>query len=72
MEPCNFLSHGSEEALRIEETSDPEHLRPAMITPPLELAISFQEFCVPKSKSCGEPRGLFPVFRYPDIIICYM
>ena len=67
MESCHFLSHGSEETLRVEETSDPEHLGLPMITPSLELPISFQEFCVPEPKSCGEPGKLFPIFRDPKI-----
>ena len=67
MESCDFLSHGSEETLRVEETSDPEHLGSPMVAPTFELAISFKEFCIPEPKSCGEPGKLFPIFWDPII-----
>ena len=48
VQSCDLLPHCSEETLRIEETSDPEHFWSAMITPTLELTISLKQLCVPE------------------------
>lgn len=42
------LSHSSEEALRVEETSHPEHVGTPMLNPASELSVSLQQFRVPE------------------------
>ena len=48
----HLLSHGCQEALRIEEASHPEHVRPGLEDPAGELAVPLQQFCEPESQ-CG-------------------
>jgi len=47
----DLLSHGSEEALRVEETSHPENFRSTLKTPAVELSIPLQQLSKPKPNS---------------------
>ena len=54
----DLLPHGSEEALRVEETSHPEHVGSPSEDPSMELGIPLQKFSKPEPKSGGLPRHL--------------
>ena len=58
MRTRDFLSHGSEETLRVEEASHPEHIRATVENPGGELSVSFQELREPKPQGRGLPRNL--------------
>ena len=51
MRASDFLSHSSEEALRVEEASHPEHIRATIENPSGELTVSFQELREPEPQS---------------------
>ncbi len=48
----NFLPHGREEALGIEEPGHPEHLWSTVEAPPLELTVPLQQLGVPEAECC--------------------
>ena len=50
MRTRDLLSHCCEEALRVEETSHPEHTRPAIENPSGELAVPLQKLCKPETQ----------------------
>ena len=50
MGPCYFLTHGCQEALRVEEASHPEDIGPSLKDPGKELAITLQQFSEPEAK----------------------
>ena len=58
MSSGDLLPHGSEEALRVEETSHPEHVGSPSEDPSMELGIPLQKFSKPEPKSGGLPRHL--------------
>ena len=50
MRACDFLSHGREEALRVEEACHPKHIRTTVENPGEELSVSFKELREPESQ----------------------
>jgi hypothetical protein len=57
-----YLSHSSEESLRIEESCHPEDLGPVMCAPRAELWVSFQQLRVPETQCCRFPGDLEKIF----------
>lgn len=54
----NFLFHRSQEALRIEEASEPESVRPICSQPLIQLFIPFDQIVEPFRESRNDPRNL--------------
>lgn len=54
----NFLFHGSQEALRIEETSQPEGIRSVCPQPLIQLFVPFDQIIEPFGKGRNDPRNL--------------
>lgn len=53
-----FLLHGSEETLRIEESSKPESIRSIALHPLIELLVSFNQIVEPLGQCRNDPRDL--------------
>ena len=51
----DFLLHGSEETLRVEETSQPVRLRSLLKEPGVQLEVSVDETLQPGSKTGSQP-----------------
>lgn len=54
----HFLLHGSQEALRIEESSQPESIGPRSLQPLVQLFISLDQVVVPLGECGDDPRYL--------------
>lgn len=57
---CDLLLHGSDEALRIEESCDPKGIGTPCLEPTLILLVSHQQTPIPDTKIRSEPRELIP------------
>lgn len=53
-----YLSHGCQEALRVEEACHPEAVGPPFKDPSLELPVPLKQLCEPKPQGAGGPRCL--------------
>jgi hypothetical protein len=55
---CDLLLHSGDEALRIEESCDPERVRTSSLEPTLVLLVSHQQTPIPDPKIWGKPGEL--------------
>ena len=53
-----FLSHGSQETLRVEESGHPENFWTSVENPVMELLVAFDQFGEPEPNSGRLPRNL--------------
>lgn len=54
--PSDLLSHGCQEALRVEETCHPEAVGSPFKDPGLELTVPLKQLCEPEPQGAGGPR----------------